>query len=338
MKAHQIDLSITLGHFGHQIIRHNLQKFVDQESAVFDNKDSEPLHQMRVAMRRLRTAVDVFRSAIALPKGVSNQSIGKIAKRLGENRDLDVLHHELTTYYQPLLSKAEHAKFDQVLQHLQQTRKQSFQHLHKTLHGDRYQKLKQALQAWVDEPAYTLIGDLSVQEVLSDLLLPLICQLFLHPGWLVGATIQAGKVTPMPLENSEVLNQQFEEFGDVLHGLRKQMKGVRYQSEFFLDFYEAPYLQCIEEFKTIQDILGQLQDRVVLRQFIESTLNADFAEVLPTLNQVMQQDQKAFWQSWQPLQQRFLSCDFRHSLRFLITTPLKRSPTTSHKTRVRKKD
>ncbi len=333
MKAHQIDLSTTLGHCGHQIIRQNFQKFVDQEEAVFDNKDSEPLHQMRVGMRRLRTAVEVFRSAIALPKGVSNLSIGKISKSLGETRDLDVLQHELTTYYQPLLRKAEHSKFDQVLKHLHQTRKHSFQHLSKTLHGDRYQKLKQALQAWAEEPAYTLMGDLSVQETLPDLLLPLICQLFLHPGWLVGTTIQAGKVTLMPLENSEGLNQQFEQFGDVLHGLRKQIKGVRYQAEFFSDFYEASYLQRIEEFKTIQDTLGQLQDRVVLRQFLESTLNADLSEVLPTINQVIQQDQTAFWQGWQPLQQRYLSSDFRQSLRSLLTTPLKRSPTSSRKTK-----
>jgi CHAD domain-containing protein len=331
MKAHQIDLSITLGRCGHQIVRHNFQKFVDQEEAVFENKDSEPLHQMRVGMRRLRTAVQVFRSAIALPKRVSNLSIGKIAKRLGETRDLDVLHHELTTYYQPLLHKAEHSKFEQVLKHLHQTREHSFQHLSKTLHGDRYQKLKQALQAWVDEPVYTQMGDLSVQEILPDLLLPSICQLFLHPGWLVGTTIQADKVRLMPLENSEGLHQQLEQFGDVLHGLRKQIKGVRYQAEFFSDFYEASYLQSIEEFKTIQEILGQLQDRVVLRQFLESTLNADLAEVLPTINQVTQQDQTAFWQGWQPLQQRYLCSDFRQSLRSLLTIPLKRSPTSSRK-------
>lgn len=322
MKVHQIDLSTTLGHCGYQIIRRSFQKVVEQEEAIFDDQDPEPLHQMRVGMRRLRTAVQVFRSAIALPTGVSNLAIGKISKSLGETRDLDVLQQELTTHYQPLLPKVERSKFDQVLKHLHQTREHSCQHLHKTLHGDRYQKLKQALQAWVDEPAYTLMGDLSIREILPDLLLPLICQLFLHPGWLVGTTIQAGNVTLMPLENSERLNQQFEQFGDVLHSLRKQMKGVRYQAEFFSDFYEASYLQRIEEFKRIQDLLGQLQDRVVLRQFLESTLSGDLSEVLPTVNQVMQADQTAFWRSWQPLQQRYLSTDFRQSLRSLLTTPM----------------
>jgi CHAD domain-containing protein len=335
MKAHQLDRSNILGEYGYQIIRQNFQKFVDQEEAVFRDKDPEPLHQMRVGMRRLRTAIQVFSTAIALPKEVSNSSIGKIAKSLGETRDLDVLQQELAIRYQPWLQKSEQSKFDEVLKELHQTRARSFLHLKTTLNGDRYHKLKQALQTWVDEPIYTLTGDLSILQILPDLLLPLICQLFRHPGWLVGTTIQSGTVTLIPLENPEGLNQQLEQYGDVLHDLRKQMKGVRYQAEFFSDFYEASYLQRIEEFKAIQDILGQLQDRVVLRQFLESTLKADLAKVLPTVNQLMQQDRTTFWQSWQPLQQCYLSSDFRQSLRSLLTTPLELTPTVSHTSKKR---
>ncbi|HEY9629542.1 MAG TPA: hypothetical protein V6C84_19750 [Coleofasciculaceae cyanobacterium] len=57
------------------------------------------------------------------------------------------------------------------------------------------------------------------------------------------------------------------------------------------------------------------------RQFLEFILNADWTKVLPTVNQVMQQDQTGFWQSWQPLQQRYLSSNFRHSLRSLLIMP-----------------
>ena len=68
--------------------------------------------------------------------------------------------------------------------------------------------------------------------------------------------------------------------------------------------------------------MGELQDRVVLRQFLESTLNSDLAKVLPTVNQILQQEQLGFWQRWQPLQERYLSLDFRQSMRSLLTTPL----------------
>ena len=320
MKTQTLDPTIDLGEYSHQIIQQNLHRFVDQEKAVLKDHDSEPLHQIRVGMRRLRTAVQVFEPAIVLPKTVSYSSIGKIMRSLGETRDLDVLQQILKKQYQPLLQPSEHSKFDKVLKKLHKKRAQSFLKLKKMLKGDRYIHLKQSIQSWISEPVYTPIGSLFVVQVLPDLLLPLICEIFLHPGWLVGTTIQAGNVTL--IENPTELNQQWSQFGDLLHDLRKQMKGVRYQAEFFSGFYNADYLQTIEEFKTIQDILGELQDRVVLRQFLESTLNADLAKVLPTVNQILEQDQLTFWQSWQPLQERYLALDFRQSMRSLLSTPL----------------
>jgi len=322
MKHQSLDLSIKLGDYSYQIIQQNFQRIVEQEEAILEDKDPEPLHQMRVGMRRLRTAIQVFGAAIALPKAISNPSIGKIAKSLGETRDLDVLQQELISRYQPLLDNTELLKFEKVLKRLQKKRDRSFLNLQKTLKGDRYHDLKQNIQSWLDQPRYAMIGDLSVREVLPDLLLPLICQLFLHQGWLVGATVQSAKVTLISIENAEELHQQLEQFTNDLHDLRKQMKGIRYQAEFFSGFYDASYLERIEEFKTIQEILGQLHDREVLRQFLESTLKADLAKVLPTVSQTMQQEQVTFWQSWQPIQQHYLSLDFRQSLRSLLSTPI----------------
>jgi CHAD domain-containing protein len=322
MKEHQFDLSVLLGDYAHQIIHQNFQKVIDQEKSVVKDKDTEPLHQMRVGMRRLRTAIQVFDNAIALTKEVNNSSIGKIARSLGETRDLDVLQQELINHYQPLLSKAEESKFDTVIKHLHQKRSQSFRKLQKTLNGDRYQTLKQEIQDWLVQPTYTTMGSLSVLEILPDLILPLICRLFLHSGWLVGTTIQSAKVDLLSIEDASELNQQLRKFGNNLHDLRKQIKGVRYQTEFFADFYEDTYAQRIEEFKTMQEMLGKLQDHVILRDFLESALKQDLAKALPTIAQIMQQESMEFWQSWQPLQEQYLSPEFRKSLRSLLTTPL----------------
>lgn len=320
MKTQNLDPTIDLGQYSHQIIQQNLQRFVEQEKAVLKDHDSEPLHQMRVGMRRLRTAVRVFEPAIVLPKTVSYSSIGKVMSSLGETRDLDVLKQILKKQYQPLLQQSEQSKFNKVLKKLHKKRAQSSVQLKEMLKSDRYIHLKKSIESWISEPVYTPIGSLLVIQVLPDLLLPLVCQIFLHPGWLVGTTMRDGNVTL--IENPAVLNQQCSQFGDLLHDLRKKMKGVRYQAEFFSGFYAADYLQTIEEFKTIQDVLGELQDRVVLRQFLESTLNADLEKVLPTVNQILEQEQLAFWQSWQPLQERYLALDFRQSIRSLLTTPL----------------
>jgi CHAD domain-containing protein len=322
MKTQPLDHSITLGEYAGQIIRSKFQKIVDREEAVLKDEKPEPLHQMRVGMRRLSAAVQVFGAAVVLPKAVNHLAIKKIARSLGKPRDLDVLQQQLTSRYQPLLQKKEQSKFDKALKQLGQKRGKQFLHLQKTLDGDRYDQLKQAIQAWLDQPTYTEMGDLSVSQSLPDLLLPMTCQLFLHPGWLVGTSIHGGKAKLLPIENAEAVNQQCLQFGDVLHGLRKQTKQVRYQAEFFSDFYEASCLQRIEEFKTIQDILGQIQDHLVLQQFLELTLNVDLAKVLPTVAQVIQQEQITLWQNWQPIQQRYLSLEFRQGLRSLLTKPL----------------
>ncbi|WP_434686019.1 CHAD domain-containing protein [Pseudanabaena minima] len=149
MKAHQLNLSISFGDYAHQVIHQNFYRVIDQEKSVLRDQEIESLHQMRIGMRRLRTAINVFDNAIALPKEVNNSSIGKIARSLGETRDLDVLQAALIDRYQPLLSKAEKSKFDQVIKHLHQQSAQSFRKLQKTLNGDRYQTLKQEIQDWL---------------------------------------------------------------------------------------------------------------------------------------------------------------------------------------------
>ena len=125
----------------------------------------------------------------------------------------------------------------------------------------------------------------------------------------------------MPLEDEQGLNQQLQEGSHLLHDLRKRIKAVRYQAEFFSEFYDTDYAQRIEEFRAMQEILGQLQDQAVLSQFLERTLKSNLAQVLPSIAHQLQQDQATFWQRWQPLQQRYLDSEFRQSLRSLLTTP-----------------
>ena len=59
-------------------------------------QDPEFIHQLRVALRRLRSLVRYF--APALPYGFAddwNERFGSLANRFGDARDLDVLHEEL---------------------------------------------------------------------------------------------------------------------------------------------------------------------------------------------------------------------------------------------------
>jgi CHAD domain-containing protein len=68
----------TLGETAHQAIENHFTKTIKWEKAVKKDEDSEPLHQMRVGMRRLRTAVSRFERYLFLPKLVSDKNIGKL--------------------------------------------------------------------------------------------------------------------------------------------------------------------------------------------------------------------------------------------------------------------
>lgn len=57
-----------------------------------EGTDPEGVHQMRVAIRRLRTALTVFRAAIGCPATAAlKDRLGELARRLGPARDWDVL-------------------------------------------------------------------------------------------------------------------------------------------------------------------------------------------------------------------------------------------------------
>jgi CHAD domain-containing protein len=319
MKTPKLDPSMVLGDCAYQIAIENFQKIVACEKAVLEDKDSESLHQMRVGMRRLRVAVGVFDGAILLPKAVNSSAIGKFARSLGETRDLDVLQQNLLNCDQSLLRESEKAKFAEVLAYLRQKRDRSFFKLQETLNGDRYRKLKESLQIWLEQPNYSTTGNLAIVTMLPDLLLPSICQLFLHSGWLVGTIIESGKARSIPLEDLESLHDSLEQFGKLLHSLRKQVKSVRYRAEFLATFYDNSFLARIEELKQIQSILGELQDNAVLRRFFESKLKIDLAEDLPTIERQIKDDRTTFWQKWRPFQQSYLSAEFRQSWRLAVS-------------------
>lgn len=77
----------TFGDYGYQALRKSFHRVTKVEAAVLQDQDPEPLHQIRVGMRRLRTVLQVFEPAIALPKGVSDKRIRTIAQTLGSVRD-----------------------------------------------------------------------------------------------------------------------------------------------------------------------------------------------------------------------------------------------------------
>ena len=310
----------TLESFAYAAIEKHFKKSIKHESDVFDDRDPESLHQMRVGLRRLRTAVDVFGFAIKLPKSVSDRAISQVAHSLGAVRDLDVLTAELKTQQQADLPSSEQDGLKTLLKTMAKDRKHDFANLKKTLKGSSYEELKASLETWLEKPHARLIAQLPIQEVLPDLLLPLISETLLHPAWLVNATFENGRAIVHSL-HPKMLDEFVQHHGPVLHDLRKQMKRVRYQTELFTDFYDSAYAEQVDEFRTLQEVLGQIQDSAVLQTYLGSQIKGSVQDVYPTLSKQLDQTVADALQPWQTLQQRYLDPDFRTRLRSLCSAP-----------------
>lgn len=292
----------TLGDFAVRIIGKQCQHLFSYQDGVLADQDPECLHQMRVRARRLRTALRVFGTVIKLPEPAQEQAVRRLARTLGALRDIDVQKMTLLQVYRPHVSNPTQQALDDAIETLDKLRLKAFKKVQKTLHQKRYQFLRTAYDLWLMAPEFTPIAPLNLMDVLPDLLSPLLSQLLLHPGWLIP---EAHSSSPEALH--------------CLHDLRKLCKYVRYQAEFFKQFYPPALQDWINEIKTLQDSLGQVQDAQVLEAFFAEHLHGKTAK--QELQEKLWDDRTQAIAVWEPIRQRYLNPSYRHTLHQLILEP-----------------
>lgn len=312
----------NLEYYAYLAIQKHSKKTLKWETEVKKDKDPEALHQMRVGMRRLRTAVSRFALAVNLPKLVSDKNIGKIARRLGNLRDLDVLKESLENFIKLDLPKKERQSLQKALDVLSKQRENALIEVRTTLKNERYKSIKEALQEWLEKPNYQPLASLPMLEVLPDLLLPEVSSFFLHPGWLIGIQVEQSGIIVSKNWEAEKIEQELVTSGKVLHSLRKQTKRLRYQMELFDDLYGESYTNYVGELKKIQDILGSIQDSMVLIEWLVNIFESEFQIEFPTLAALLIQNRYQMWQQWQPLQECYLLTETRQKLHLTILNPL----------------
>jgi CHAD domain-containing protein len=312
----------TLGDYAHEAIKKHLKKTLKWEKTVKKDEDPEALHQMRVGMRRLRTAVSRFELALDLSKSVSDKNIGKIARRLGTLRDLDVLKESLENTYRPNLPQKEQKSLQTAFDALSKQREDALEGVQAIFKDEHYKSLKQGMNEWLENPSYLPVASLPMEELLPDLLLPEVSSLFLDAGWLVGTQVEKTKVVIVKGLKAEKIEKELATNGEMLHTLRKQAKRVRYQMELFTELYAESYSAYVADVKNIQDILGSIQDSVVLGKWLTDVFESEIETKLPTFANLLAENRYKLWQQWQPLQERYLKPETRHGFHLTILHPL----------------
>jgi CHAD domain-containing protein len=312
-------VSQTFGTLAQGAISKYLKQATSYEAAVLADTDPEDLHQMRVGLRRLRTALQVFEVGVVLPKAGREPRVAKIGRRLGHLRDLDVIGDTLQTQYLPHLPEGEQVGLLAVIDHLALTRQRAFKNVKKLLASEAYHAMKQSLGKWAKKPDYQPLGHCLATMVIPDVVLPLVSDLWLHPGWWVGAKVSAHAPTVRTRLSMAAADALIAEDGYLLHSLRKQIKRVRYQLRVVAPLYGDALEADLERLSAMQDTLGSLQDSVVLEDFIAQA--KPDTHPMPALRELLTQSRHQSWRQWQTYQKHYLDSDIRQQLRLTLLQP-----------------
>jgi len=262
---------------------------------VLDDRDPEDLHQLRVCLRRLRTALNQFAPALVRPAGTGPRPIAAVARRTGRTRDLDVLQIRLRADLLQALPEEEQRRLRRALDPLGQARRQAFSDLREALERPAFRRQLHRLGHWLVQPSFTPLGEQPLAPWRADWRLALLADVFLLPGWWAD-----------------------DPGSPRLHDLRKRLKGVRYGLEHLEDDAPPALLAWVQELRQAQDHLGALQDLAVLRRTLERPPVHLRWDRLPALVALLQHEERGHWCRWQQLAARLSDAAGRSRLQHLL--------------------
>jgi triphosphatase len=234
-----------------KFLTHQHQRFLEHLPGVHRDIDTEFVHQARVATRRMRSALRLFHDAVPEnTAGYLERELKWLGGMFGAVRDLDVFLLNLVRFKEQIerFPAKKKGSFDNWIE---KHRRAPFKTLCQALESPRYKSFERRLTQFLERPLplrpRSPLALKTVREVT-----PLLVTERFEAGIKQGQTV---------LENPKL--KQF-------HRLRIQMKKLRYASEFMAPAYDDRLDPFIERMVEIQDCLGEIQDTVFTRSFIDS--------------------------------------------------------------------
>jgi len=211
------------------------------------------VHQARVATRRMRSALRLFREAIpertAAYLGGELKWLGGI---FGAVRDLDVFLLNLSRFKKRIErfpTKKKQAFEDWIEKH----RRAPLKDLCQALESPRYRNFERRVAQFLERPLPARPRPSLARKPVREVTPVIITERF-------DAVMEQGRTL--------LADPRLKQY----HLLRIQMKRLRYASEFMATAYEGALDTFIERTVEIQDCLGELQDTVFTRKFIDDVL------------------------------------------------------------------
>lgn len=306
--------------FGARFMLEQVQGLESQIEGVQKGKDIEYVHQMRVASRRLRNGLDLFRECLPGKKAKAwLDDIRNITHALGNARDMDIQIAELTRLYEDDLDVQYKPGYARLLLRLKQSRTKAQKKINKTLF-----KLQEG------DSLGNMAAQFSKLAEKSD-------EVYLYTPSLYQKAFEEINAILVDFLSYQAFVQAPENV-DKLHAMRIAGKHLRYTMEVFAPIYNGALDPYIILMKDIQDLLGEVHDNDVwvswLPKFIEQEQariedyfgnTGPIARLLPGLHHLMEDRQqarekayRAFLLTWNSLEAE----DAWTALRALIEAPL----------------
>jgi len=237
-RAPVLDAAMSPDEAMRRIVRAGLKHFEKNLPGAATSDDPEFVHQMRVALRRVRTALKVFRHTSAdEAREKWDAPLRRLARALGAQRDWDVFYTETMPHW---------SWSDTSVQHVHEQVKAARIKALQVMAAAKTRKLLEELREWLSPPASA-------------------------PKRPQPQGSEAG-TTPFRVYASRCLTllerralgdpKRFARLSESeRHRVRVRVKRLRYAVESFAKLYApdavAPYSQCL---KQLQELLGELTD------------------------------------------------------------------------------
>lgn len=233
------------------VLRYNFDRLARWQSSARSPEDTEGVHQMRVAFRRMRSAFVVFRAAV--PKSITAKWVAEmrwLAGELGDARDLDVFILEALGAVD---GKLQLEGRQELLALTEARRTKAYERARSMLDGERYAQFVSDFEAWLDH-----------RQWLADEL-PAKNQKRLHANVVPFSRRVLDKLERKVLSCGSQIN--IDSQGE-MHQLRIECKKLRYGAEFFSPLFEG-MAEFIRHMKGLQDLLGVMHDVMVMPSLLE---------------------------------------------------------------------
>jgi inorganic triphosphatase YgiF len=242
-----------------QIGRSCIGHLLANQDALTETRHPESIHQMRVALRRFRSAMNVFRSFTATPEASRiKEEIRWLLAGLAPARDADVFLAEIVD---DVPARLHGPGLDTLRMHFEKRRNEAYEIALARVRDPRFPALVLAIGAWLDDGDW-LTRDAARSGMPATLFAR--AELDRRHAKLKKAGRHLAKLPPIER-----------------HEFRIQVKRARYACEFFQSLFgERRTRKMVGLLAEVQDALGGLNDIAVARVILSEAITgrSDCAE------------------------------------------------------------